>query len=63
MYIYVYIYIHARRNQGFGGLQPPPPPPPPRFWLKLIFYQLTIIVKSKKELKNINQIKFLVNYW
>ena len=60
MYIYVYIDIHARRNQGLrGGCSLLPP----RFWLKLIFYQLTIIVKSKKELKNINQIKFLVNYW
>ena len=61
MYIYVYIYIYTPvETRGWGGGCSPLPP---RFWLKLIFYQLTIIVKSKKELKNINQIKFLVNYW
>ena len=37
--------------------------PPPRFWLKLIFYQLTMIVKRKKESKNINHIKFPESYW
>ena len=34
----------------------------PRFWLKLTFYQLTMIVK-RKEPKNINYIKFLEGYW
>ena len=38
----------VRRNQGG--------------W-EVTFYQLTIIMKSKKELKNINHIKFLENYW
>ena len=40
-----------------------PPPLPPKFWLKLIFYQLTMIVKRKKESKNINHIKFPESYW
>ena len=35
----------------------------PRFLLKFTFYQLTMIVKTKEEPKNINHIKFLENYW
>ena len=54
-YKILYVLNQARRSRG--GWQPP------RFWLKLTLYQLTIIVKRKKELKNINHVKFLENYW
>ena len=66
-YCYYYCYYSCNfyhccqcrlvESAGPGGLQPPP-----RFWLKLTFYQLTIIVKSKKEAKSINHIKFFENY-
>ena len=50
------VEIGGGKGGGVCGMQPP------RFLLKLTIYQLTMIMKRKKEQNNVNHFKFLENY-
>ena len=57
------VISQPRRSQGTERWGCSPPPPPPPIFAKADLLPIDNDNEKKKEPKNINQIKFLENYW